>query len=88
MRQNRASKYVVDLYDDFIHEGPNGLHLCIVTEFLGPSLSAIVADYHCSGDRLEPEEIFRLTRQLLQATISLHEAGFAHGGKPDMPRTI
>jgi len=81
LRENHPLRFIVNLYDDFLHDGPNGSHLCIVTEFLGPSLSAVVEDYHRGGERLEPEDILRLTRQILQATASLHEAGFAHGGK-------
>lgn len=80
LREHHVSKFVINLYDDFTHEGPNGSHLCIVTEFLGPSLSTVIEDYDLGGDRLEPDDILRLSRQILQATASLHEAGFAHGG--------
>lgn len=83
LQESPASTSLIKLYDDFVHNGPNGSHLCIVTEFLGPSLSDVIADYHCGGDRLEPDNILRLARQLLQATAALHEAGFAHGGKID-----
>lgn len=68
-------------HDDFTHGGPNGSHLCIVTELLGPSLSTVVKDYADGDQRLDPDEILRLTKQILQATTSLHEIGFAHGDK-------
>ena len=81
LNQNKASKHVVRLYDFFTQEGPNGSHLCIVTELLGPSLDTVIADYHLGGDRMEPEVILHVAKQLLQAISALHGAGYAHGGK-------
>ncbi|KAJ4163581.1 hypothetical protein LMH87_005302 [Akanthomyces muscarius] len=57
LHANKAtSKLFPVLYDDFVHNGPNGAHRCIVMQVLGPSL-----------------------RLVLEATATLHEAGFAHG---------
>ena len=55
------STYIVHLLDDFLHQGPNGSHQCLVFELLGPSVDAVVADYGEFGDRLEPETIFSPT---------------------------
>ncbi|KAK9426952.1 kinase-like protein [Lipomyces doorenjongii] len=74
-----CSKYVVQLLDEFLHQGPNGTHQCLVFELLGPSVDAVVGDYHESGDYFEPETILRLSEQLLQAISFIHEAGYAHG---------
>jgi serine/threonine-protein kinase SRPK3 len=79
-RQRRAAHRIAQLLDCFIHQGPNGCHQCLVFELLGPSVDAVVADYHMGGDRLEPPTILRITRQLLQAIASIHAAGYAHGG--------
>lgn len=76
-----ASKYIVELYDVFTHDGPNGSHLCIVTELLGPSVETVISDYHSGGERLDRHDIIRLAKQLLLGISATHEAGFAHGGK-------
>jgi serine/threonine-protein kinase SRPK3 len=38
------SKYIVQLLDDFFHQGPNGTHQCLVFELLGPTVHAVVQD--------------------------------------------
>jgi serine/threonine-protein kinase SRPK3 len=80
LRQKRAAHYIVQLLDSFIHQGHNGCHQCLVFELLGPSVDAVVADYHMGGDSLEASTILRITRQLLKAIASMHAAGYAHGG--------
>jgi serine/threonine-protein kinase SRPK3 len=80
LRRKRAAHRVVQLLDYFIHEGPNGCHQCLVFELLGPSVDAVVADYHMDGDNLDAPTILRITRQLLQAISAIHRAGYAHGG--------
>ena len=77
-----CSKHIVDLLDDFLHQGPNGIHQCPVFELLGPTVDMIVSDNHTVGDLLEPEIILRLSEQLLQAIDFLHEVGYIHGGMP------
>lgn len=78
--QDGDNDFVPWLHKAFLHHGPNGSHLCIVTDFLGPSLRQIVTSYYNWGERLEPDNILWLTSQLLEATALLHEAGIAHGG--------
>ncbi|KPM36720.1 hypothetical protein AK830_g9868 [Neonectria ditissima] len=74
-----ASKFAAPCFDSFIHAGPNGYHQCLVSEFLGPSLDRVVTDYHTVGDRLDPELILRIAKQLLEAVASVHRSGYAHG---------
>lgn len=81
LQQNSAPHYAARLIDSFVQTGPNGSHQCLVTELLGPSVDTVVADYHMGGDRLEPETILKMTRQLLEAIAFLHRAGYAHGGQ-------
>lgn len=76
-----VSDYVPQLLDYFTHTGPNGVHQCLVSELLGPSVDTVVADYCTGGDRLEPETILIISKQLLQAIASVHEAGYGHGGE-------
>jgi serine/threonine protein kinase len=76
-----ASEYILDVLDVFIHGGPNGSHVCIVTELLGPSVHYVLADYGHGGDKLDREIIIRVATQILQGIAAIHEAGYAHGGK-------
>lgn len=77
-----CSKHIVQLLDDFLHQGPNGIHQCPVFALLGPTVDMVVSDYHTVGDLLEPETILRLSEQLLQAIDFLHEVGYIHGVMP------
>lgn len=79
-QEDLAAHYIVQLLDDFIHDGPNGTHQCLVFELLGPSAVFVIEDYHGTGEKLEPEVILRMSQQLLQATTFIHGAGLAHGG--------
>jgi serine/threonine-protein kinase SRPK3 len=49
-------------------------------ELLGPSVDVVLEDYREAGDCLEPEDILRLSKQLLQAIAFMHGVGCAHGG--------
>jgi serine/threonine-protein kinase SRPK3 len=84
LRYLAGCSQIVQLLDDFIHQGPNGTHQCLVFELLGPTIDFIIADiYGPTGsveDGLEPKTILRLSEQLLQALALIHEAGYAHGG--------
>ncbi|GKZ25988.1 hypothetical protein AbraIFM66951_001979 [Aspergillus brasiliensis] len=75
-----ASKYIVSLLDDFIHQGPNGTHQCLVFELLGPSVGKVIDDYRSFGDTLEMDIILRMSEQLLEAISFIHKAGMGHGG--------
>lgn len=77
-----SAKYIVSVLDSFTHQGPNGTHLCIVFELLGPSVSKVVNDYHSFGDDLEMDIILRMSEQLLEAISLIHVAGMGHGGNP------
>lgn len=84
LQGTEASGYIVKLLDAFIHQGPNGTHLCLVLELLGPSLHKIMVNIAGNdpdiGEPLEqPQTILKVTKQLLQAVASLHKAGYMHG---------
>ncbi|KAJ5085091.1 hypothetical protein N7532_009862 [Penicillium argentinense] len=78
-RKELSSNYVVQLLDAFTHEGPNGVHQCLVFELLGPSVDKVLSDYHESHESLCPETIFRMSTQLLKAIRFIHSAGICHG---------
>lgn len=75
------SENIVQLLDDFLHEGPNGCHQCLVFELLGPTVNIIVNDYRREEERLDTETLLKISTQLLRAVAFMHKAGFAHGGK-------
>ncbi|KAM3533582.1 hypothetical protein MY4038_003145 [Beauveria bassiana] len=77
--QDSCNAFVPALYDEFIHDGPNGPHICIVSNLLGPSLQHVLTDYSNGGDRLEPDDILRLSGQLLEAIALPDDTDFAHG---------
>jgi serine/threonine-protein kinase SRPK3 len=70
----------IQLFDWFRHEGPNGIHNCLVMELLGPSLETILRTNVEMEDFLAPDTILRTSRQLLEAIEFAHQAGFVHGG--------
>ncbi|KAI1977099.1 hypothetical protein LOZ53_002123 [Ophidiomyces ophidiicola] len=71
--------YIVEVFDHFFHKGPNGNHLCIVFELLGPTISTVLQDYSDGGDRLDEDTILKLTKQLLIALAFIHKSGLVHG---------
>ncbi|KAJ5935369.1 hypothetical protein N7466_004916 [Penicillium verhagenii] len=83
---NLSSVYIVQLLDAFTHEGPNGVHQCLVLELLGPSVNHVLRDYSdpCSpNDPLEPEIILRLSTQVIKAVRFIHSSGMCHGDVSD-----
>jgi len=78
--KNPGSEHIVRLLDDFLHEGPNGCHQCLVFELLGPTVNIMVNDAHHFGERLDTDVIIRISTQMLEAIAFMHEAGYAHGG--------
>ena len=77
------STHIVQLLDDFTHQGPNGTHQCLVFELLGPTLDMVTSDYSDYNDpeqRLESDTVLRISEQLLNAISFLHEDGYGHGG--------
>ncbi|OBT72140.1 hypothetical protein VF21_08775 [Pseudogymnoascus sp. 05NY08] len=69
----------IQLFDWFRHEGPNGIHNCLVMELLGPSLETILRANVEMEEFLAPDTILRTSRQLLEAIKFVHQAGLVHG---------
>jgi serine/threonine-protein kinase SRPK3 len=70
----------VQLLDDFLVDGPNGTHSCIVTELLGPSAAELKDARNPMGGRLPRAWSKALAKQLLSAVSSLHAQGIGPGG--------
>ena len=52
-------------------------------ELLGPTLDMVISGYSNFSDpelRLEPDTVLRISEQLLNAIVFVHEAGYGHGG--------
>jgi len=63
-------KCVVHLLDSFEHKGPNGTHICMVFELLGPNLLTLIRRYNYEGI---PIPIIKdITRQILIGLDFLH----------------
>lgn len=73
-------KHVVQLLDDFNHSGPNGVHVCLVLELLGPSVSAATKALFVD-DRLPGIVAKKACKQIVLALEALHKQGSGHGGK-------
>ncbi|OBT87419.1 hypothetical protein VE02_04683 [Pseudogymnoascus sp. 03VT05] len=69
----------IQLFDWFRHEGPNGIHNCLVMELLGPSLETILRTNVEMEEFLAPDTILRTSRQLLEAIEFVHQAGLFMG---------
>ncbi|QYS95402.1 Protein kinase domain-containing protein [Trichoderma simmonsii] len=70
-------KHVSHLMDSFYHEGPNGRHLCIVLELLGPKISSVVN--RRPNYRLDGRLARRISSQLLLAVDYIRSCGVTHG---------
>ncbi|KAK3934476.1 kinase-like domain-containing protein [Diplogelasinospora grovesii] len=69
-------KHVSHLLDSFYHEGPNGRHLCIVQELIGPDLEFVTMELRFELNR---DHRRRVSAQLLLAVDYLHSCGVVHG---------
>ena len=62
----------------FCFNGPNGRHLCLVFEVLGPDLSRLSKGIY---SRLQPTLCRRAFSQAAEALALLHSHNLCHGGK-------
>ncbi|GJJ15431.1 hypothetical protein Clacol_009708 [Clathrus columnatus] len=85
-RQANYDNYITILLDTFIHEGPNGKHLCLVFEPMGPSTESMVPRPPEYPPK-QPETIVRCSKlaakkilsDALQGLAFLHENNIVHG---------
>ncbi|KAJ6593559.1 kinase-like domain-containing protein, partial [Mycena capillaripes] len=78
--QEEGQGFVMQMLDHFKHERPNGVHLCIVTEVLGPSLSEDLEDLY-PDECLPPNIVRRLITQIGLGVKFLHSRGVVHGSE-------
>ncbi|MCJ1400004.1 hypothetical protein MMC11_003207 [Xylographa trunciseda] len=73
--------HVQKLLDTFVHQGPNGLHTCLVFEPLGRSFELFTTDQpDAPGETqiLPPQAMREASRQLVLAVNFLHSQGIMH----------
>ncbi|KAJ3858775.1 kinase-like protein [Lentinula novae-zelandiae] len=69
-------RHLLSLHDHFSVRGPQGNHLCIVTEALGPSLLDLQSS--TKGYRLPPTVVKHISHQILSALQALHDCDIVH----------
>ena len=80
-----GSEYVMEIFDEFLLEGPNGIHQCIVSELLGPSIQ------QPDLEEIFPEACFpiamakKMCAQIVQGLAHLHWCKVVHGGMVTTP---
>ncbi|KAF7867473.1 uncharacterized protein EAF02_009664 [Botrytis sinoallii] len=73
--------YVMSLLDHFTHKGPNGDHLCLVSEVGGPSIKQFNScPGECKGSRrLEASVARNVCLQAIHGLKYIHSTGVVHG---------
>ncbi|KAL8795943.1 MAG: hypothetical protein Q9195_001687 [Heterodermia aff. obscurata] len=81
IRSDLRRNSIIVVFDDFIIEGPNGAHLCLVSQAGGPNISMISdSPGEIGGTRRLCASLARkLARQLVDAVGFLHDRGVVHG---------
>jgi len=75
-----GQEYVMEVWDEFQVEGPNGMHWCILTELLGPNLNTYWTDILKSG--VYPKGMsMKMCAQLAYGLAYLHRCNIVHGGE-------
>lgn len=75
--EDPARKFIVELYDWFTHKGPNGIHICMVFEVLGPNLLTLIRQYKLRG--IPTPVVKRIAKQVLYGLDYLHrQCGIIH----------
>lgn len=77
---DEGNNHVIKIFDLFTHQGPNGSHLCILTEILGLN----IADALFSMYKEEPAPTGitkRLAVQVAYGLRYLHKHGIVHRGQ-------
>lgn len=70
--------FVLSLLDQFLIDGPNGRHQCLVSEAAGPSILQVTEGAHLGYLPIETAQ--RITGQLALGLAYIHSCGIIHGG--------
>ena len=82
VQANSCRSNIIATLDDFIIDGPNGTHLCYVSQPGGPNIYAISdSPGEIAGTRrLRAPLARKISRQLAKAVSMMHDVGIVHGG--------
>ncbi|KIM43991.1 hypothetical protein M413DRAFT_372490 [Hebeloma cylindrosporum] len=84
-KNSPGREFVMEVLDDFLLHGPNGIHLCIVSELLGPSIlqGPGIWEEHFEDhiEEFPPAHAKRICVQMAEGLAYLHRCNIVHGGK-------
>lgn len=80
MGASPGSEYVMEIFDEFLLEGPNGVHQCIVSELLGPSIQQPDLEVIFPEDYFPIAMAKKICAQIAQGLAYLHRCKIVHGG--------
>jgi hypothetical protein len=82
-------RHIRTVLDNFVIEGPNGRHNCLVTEVAGPSVNDLYnvpnMGYAAGARRLRAEIAHKAISQIIEAIDFLHSNRMCHGGMLPSP---
>ena len=81
-----GKRFVLRFFESFTHRGPNGDHLCIVTEVSGPNLATDLHGIHLE-DALTATLAKLFVLQAAKGVEYLHSCNIVHGGELFRSRT-
>lgn len=70
-------RHVMPLLDHFIHDGPNGSHLCLVFPVMWSDLGSMTDE----DEPYPPDYLLALSKQILLGLDFLHTRDIIHGGR-------
>ena len=85
-----ARHNLLTVKDHFMEEGPNGTHLCIISQFAGPSVASMSrTPIRMAGSkRLRGDLARKVAKQVAIALEFMHSKGFVHGGSSSIHLSV
>lgn len=82
----RGRECILRLYDEFVLDGPNGRHLCIVTPLVGDSVASAQAGLR--GGRWTADQARAIVAQMAIGLAFIHASGVVHHGESCRPLLV
>ena len=76
-----GKRFVLQFMDAFNRQGPNGSHLCVVTELSAPSPTMNLRGLDREEEELTPEIAKSFALQAAKGVKYLHSCNIIHGGQ-------